>query len=813
MAKHCVLCLLFFHVAIAFLPSTRRIRRPDVLRTSPHAQSHDRMDIKLLLVDHYDSFTYNLADLLARYCTEPPDVMFADDPRVLSGINAYDGIVLSPGPGHPRDYPASVEIVRQFPRPILGVCMGHQVLALAHEGASSIVRAPSPIHGQIHSLNVTAPTNDPLWGSIDLDPPVATRYHSLAVDLTSSNPQSSLIATATTRNHPCVLMGLRHASLPHFGVQFHPESIRSEALGRQLVENFCRYVAATSTSSSHRRHQRHALKSPAALSCLLNKQEKVRTSPYTVYILKVPNLPLNGANFSPSQLFDTFLSGKNYSFWLDRESSECDGVSILGSGRRRVEYWRSGNGREIKVVDGQTIQVHKNKDILSYLEEHPPVRSIQMLSGDALESSTKLDASENELPFDFCGGHVGYLGYEVRHDTAPKVSNASTAADHPTAAFIWADRSFVFDHEKSEWYLVGVAEQGNTKEIMEWMKTNARHLQQGVVLGPSRSRRQSFSSLPTFRPNRSRATYSSNFAQCMDYIRRGDSYELCLTNQIETSAPNQLSPLHLFHILRRRNPAPHAAYFHWGSALAICCSSPERFLSLVQQNGQRIVESKPIKGTARRILDDPIADTAAADRLRTSIKDRAENHMIVDLLRNDVHRVCTSVAVPHLMAIESFATVHQMVSTIRGTLRPDCTAVDVLRACFPGGSMTGAPKVRSMEILDELEEQVPRGVYSGCLGYLSANGSMDMNIVIRSAVLTKDEQEPDQWKVRIGAGGAITALSDGEDEYDEMWLKASAVMNAIEEWAAAEPEYESRRKSTDADLSGRRALNVTAPVQ
>jgi len=187
--------------------------------------------------------------------------------------------------------------------------------------------------------------------------------------------------------------------------------------------------------------------------------------------------------------------------------------------------------------------------------------------------------------------------------------------------------------------------------------------------------------------------------------------------------------------------------------------------------------------------------------LRDSIKDRAENLMIVDLLRNDLGRVCRvgSVHVPKLMHIESYATVHQMVSTVRGTLdtgdnSTNKNAIDVLESCFPGGSMTGAPKQRTIEILEEIEEGVSRGPYSGCLGYISLNGCMDMNIVIRSAVLTPSNKpsrsnndggpESETWNISIGCGGAITALSKSDDEYKEMLLKSQVVQNTISSWVA-----------------------------
>ncbi len=219
-------------------------------------------------------------------------------------------------------------------------------------------------------------------------------------------------------------------------------------------------------------------------------------------------------------------------------------------------------------------------------------------------------------------------------------------------------------------------------------------------------------------------------------------------------------------------------------------------------------EAKPIKGTCARVLpgngicrtdSEAREDERRARSLELSLKNRAENLMIVDLLRNDMSRVCQigTVHVAKLMDIESFATVHQMVSTIRGTLAESSTSIDLLRASFPGGSMTGAPKVRTMELLEILEQRVDRGPYAGSLGYLSVNGCMDMNIIIRSAVITpsriKDDFDGDDasrravdgWKVSIGAGGAITALSEAQDEYDEMQLKANAVVASVQEWASS----------------------------
>jgi para-aminobenzoate synthetase component 1 len=272
--------------------------------------------------------------------------------------------------------------------------------------------------------------------------------------------------------------------------------------------------------------------------------------------------------------------------------------------------------------------------------------------------------------------------------------------------------------------------------------------------------------------NSTHGDYLAAIGRAKDYIAAGDIYQVNLSQRM--SAPLATTPMSLYRRLTQENPAPFSAYFETPDAAIISCS-PERFLQV--RSGE--VETRPIKGTRPR-GSTPQEDARLAAELLASEKDRAENVMIVDLERNDLGRVCEygSVHVPELFALESYATVHHLVSTVRGRLRPGATALDCLRASFPGGSITGAPKVRSMEIIEELEP-TRRGVYTGAIGYLCFSGDMDVNIVIRTLVV-KD------GTAYFQVGGAIVADSDPEGEYQETLDKARALARGLAAEAGTE---------------------------
>jgi para-aminobenzoate synthetase len=269
-----------------------------------------------------------------------------------------------------------------------------------------------------------------------------------------------------------------------------------------------------------------------------------------------------------------------------------------------------------------------------------------------------------------------------------------------------------------------------------------------------------------FTLSRPRARYLEDIARCKRHIRDGDTYEVCLTNRIHTAPVPD--PLGVYLALRRINPAPHAAYLDFGEVV-VMSSSPERFLAI---DRERWIESKPIKGTRPRGRTDD-EDRALREQLGEDEKDRSENLMIVDLVRNDLGAVCEvgTVHVPALMQVESYETVHHLVSTIRGRLRPGLGAIDAIVSAFPGGSMTGAPKLRTMDIIDGLEDE-PRGVYAGALGFLGLGGTADLSIVIRTVVQTPTS-------TTIGMGGAVVSLSDPETEFEETMVKARPLVHAI----------------------------------
>lgn len=367
---------------------------------------------------------------------------------------------------------------------------------------------------------------------------------------------------------------------------------------------------------------------------------------------------------------------------------------------------------------------------------------------------------------DFELGWLGWLGYELKREFGGADVGGSVL---PDAALIYAARAIIVDHHENTVHVLALAapDAGDFFEAVH---------QAIATLGdntPDGNNSQLVTLTQPFVIRDSHETYLAKIREAQREIYEGNTYEVCLTTAL-TARASQADPWQIYQALKDRSPAPYAVYGTFGNA-AVASSSPERFLSISRDG---LMRAEPIKGTRRRVAD-PVEDERLRTDLATSTKDRAENIMIVDLLRNDLVRSADpdTLRVPRLLAVESYATVHQMVSTIDAQLRPEVSRAEAVRAAFPAGSMTGAPKISTMNILDRLEDGHPRGIYSGAIGYFSRNGGMNLSVVIRTLVMV--QTETGEWDLSLGIGGAITADSNPEEEWDELRAKAFGVLSTL----------------------------------
>jgi para-aminobenzoate synthetase component I len=399
----------------------------------------------------------------------------------------------------------------------------------------------------------------------------------------------------------------------------------------------------------------------------------------------------------------------------------------------------------------ESVQRHEHLGRYSFLAVNPSARvsSLEDIE-DHLERHARQHVSG--LP-PFQGGLAGFVSYDFGRVLEPKARLSVRPALVPHIALHAFDTVISFDHmQERAWIVSGTEQEADDLETL--LKTKASALGAHQVSG--------------FQSNMTRAQYEQAVQRTVDYILEGDIFQANITQILSAEVPKGFDPFAFYKRLRAHNPATFQALLIHDDE-TIISSSPERLISF---NGTT-AEARPIKGTRRRD-DDPSRDAALVTELLASRKDRAENVMIVDLLRNDLSRVCKpgTVRVPVLCGLESYANVHHLVSVVTGDLRDGLSQADLFRAVYPGGSITGAPKIRAMEIIDELEEH-NRGVYCGAIGYFGYNGHCDFNIAIRTVQIT-------QGKAYVQGGCGITARSHGPSEYDESMVKVQRILEAFE---------------------------------
>ncbi|KAI9480736.1 MAG: ADC synthase [Benjaminiella poitrasii] len=877
--------------------------------------------IKTLIIDNYDSYTFNLLQL---FSNDENVVVIRNDQftweKFTSNVLPYfDNVIISPGPGRPereQDFGICTQLLEaqfgpeqvEYHRPILGVCLGHQGIGYLLGG--KVIHAPRIMHGRMsqiyHQKNANA-----AFGSIFHDCPSpfwAVRYHSLVVDKNSlprdlvltafccendadvdALKNASYVAdtednekdtTADNRHHflehsnkdiipndansQITVMGFQHKTLPVWGVQFHPESVSTEC-GEKMILNFQKQTYRWMVDQGNRVLSRLPLSAKLlSYSAALSRSEKTQHIPHTDPKLELYIKSCSAKWVDPDALVNDLLTNYStvgsqpYIGWLDssRKSSHYSQMSVLSTNpaitlaystlHKEVRFTNRNGEATFEYLDSQTT-------FFDYI-----ANMLEQCNQVALHPVDEQASQARDLLVDFQGGLIGYFGYEMKRESMegykiPKEQHCSClhqtqqdcclCVEEPDAAFQFVDRFLIFNQAQHQVYiccLVASSQHDQTlsplyynffhqhSEAMAWINAQERLIadiaqiiyqrelaSDFINITPSSSATIGQPPVPCFEnqqvavskdenqrlfePDADHESYLEAIKSCVDNIREGESYEICLTTRFRLESSKKLNHDALWrlytHHLRKNNPAPFSALLMFPH-LSLLSSSPERFLKV--KDG--VAEMKPIKGTAGRVLScvcpkgkcdhgkqceaRRIAeDDVQKQHLWQDVKERAENLMIVDLIRNDLAQVCepSSVRVPKLMNVETYEKVHHLVSTVRGNLRRGVNSVGAVQKCFPPGSMTGAPKLRSVQILDELEKHRPRGVYSGCLGYFSlGNGNADFNVVIRTAVASM--KSDGHMKISVGGGGAITYLSDPEQEWKETLLKTKSVAPSVKEY-------------------------------
>ncbi|KAK9461562.1 ADC synthase [Lipomyces oligophaga] len=751
--------------------------------------------MKIILIDSQDSFTFNLVSLLKSLPCEPIVDVFSSsaiDPSILDPalypapypalLAQYDLVLLGPGPGSPlnrldmKGIPFFWRAIESLPlavRPIVvGICLGFQYILVA--SGYTLDRLPTPRHGIVSSLDITPDGYKELYAGLESANVECVRYHSLYIDYSSSSPTSAFIPLAWSQERnelgKPVLMAAKSASSPYWVIQYHPESICSK-FGLQTFENI---LFAT---DSHIKSRRLALRLTNFDERILSFIEKYKYQPSTVHpsiftSREQRTLRQRVIQMDPSHDLSTFALSLCDKF--ERDFAFLDSASAPGSysyigyssaDSRRFSYSIPDSVMTISTASStQEVPISCVADVWRYLAD---VMNIDIVFDKTLQISENQEKSSKQPTF--FGGLVGYISYEAGVVGGLSLSvESESAAELPDFDLKFYERCLSFDFEQSVISLYSFESSDSSAD--QWMQQMQDLISKTPTTIDTALRDFEIDAGLISTPDE--VLYKQTINAAQEYLASGDSYELCVTAQTtiqprryESSRENDWA---LYKKLRAVNPAPYGMFYYTAEACLVGMS-PERFLKW--DNNSRTCELRPIKGTVKNGGGVSYSD---AVRLLGTPKERAENLMIVDLIRHDLSRFCGQVAVPQLMQVETYKSVYQLVSAIQGTeMFGSVSGADVLRGSLPPGSMTGAPKLRSVELLQDLESHNRRGIYSGVSGYWDILGHGDWSVVIRSAVRTRNNE----WK--IGAGGAITSLSNCHDEWTEMNIKLHTALQSF----------------------------------
>lgn len=777
-------------------------------------------------------------------------------------LRLFDAVVCGPGPGSPvnaKDVGAFEAVWEQADEetmvPVLGICLGFQ--SLVRYAGGSIRKLKRGLHGMVRDIEFRAA--DIFTG---VRPFKATLYHSLCADDASSASTSTstpdLLPLAWTRGKTDegeddrILMAARHVTKPFWGLQYHPESVCTDGAAQDVLRNWWAEVQVWNRGRGRREgydaegdggeeeeEGGFSFEDTARVSHVDSFErlergcERVGRSTGFEDVARNRHYVYEKAEIPPSmsavEIADILKLGNGDSILLDSSSHiKGDPLAKFSIIALDVEHaprlsHRAGD-KHVTLTIPPSPGHQGTEETIGFEcaadDEFSPWQAISKFWSDRT-GILPTDVSADEPHSTFKGGFMGFVTYESGLATlSPGTVSRNRAHERPDICLAWVTRSIVLDHLDGSVYVQTLSEdsllgQGWCEGVMEQLLSsssstvctrNGSSPDSAQDLGGHNGTSLKVTKPPTepyeyFPPGGEK--YRSKVRRCQEAISEGNSYELCLTAQTiitrpaPVTSPSAASPWNMFKTLRTRQPAPFGSFIRLGGA-TLLSSSPERFL---KYGPDGVCSMRPMKGTVRK--SEAVSTLAQAEAILHVPKEEAENLMIVDLVRHDLHGICGSgrVTVPELLKVEEYATVFQMVTNVQGQLpqstasptherKTDPNGLDVLSSVLPPGSMTGAPKKRSCEILHDLEGGVERSLYSGVVGYMDVTGRGDWSVTIRSTFKWDDETAPsssagdegegrERW--HIGAGGAVTILSTPEGEYDEMRTKLQGPLSLFKE--------------------------------